>query len=111
MAWFQPFCRPSTKSLKRNKLNNHSRLSTLAAAKHDTIRAFVSQALDDNRVSDAQFKHITHEMKRYDQMKGTLRSKYPKKQSASPVPDIEKIKDEIREEFRKQIAATSAALN
>ena len=67
--------------------------------------------MDDNRVSDAEFKHITQEMKSYDQMKGTLRSKYAKKEAASPVQDVEKIKKEVWEEFRKKIAATSAALN
>ena len=51
------------------KVNKHSRLSDMTVAKHDTINAFVSQALDDNRVSGAEFKHITLEMKSYAQMK------------------------------------------
>ena len=39
----------ASKKLEK-KVNKHSRLSSLAAAKHNTIKTFVSQALDDNRV-------------------------------------------------------------
>ena len=75
------------------KVNKHSRLCSLA----------------DNKVSDSEFKHITHEMNNYADMKESLRLKFTKKPSDSP--DINKIRDEIRKEFRKKIAATSTALN
>ena len=84
------------------KVNKHNRLSSLAAAKHNTIKTFVSQALDDNKVSDSEIKHITREINNYAEMKESLRLKLAKKRSESPAPDINKIREEIREEFRKK---------
>ena len=43
------------------KVNKRSRIHVLAVVKHDSINSFVSQALDDNRVSDGEFKNITRE--------------------------------------------------
>ena len=42
------------KKLER-KINKHSRIHSLAIAKHDSINSSVSQALNDNRVSDTEF--------------------------------------------------------
>ena len=41
-------------------------------------------------------------MDNYAAMKESLRLKFAKKQADFPAPDLEKIKDEIREEFRKK---------
>ena len=51
------------------KVDKHSRLHSLAIAKHDTINSYVSQALNDNRVSDTEFQLITGEMQKYRQLK------------------------------------------
>ena len=40
----------------------------------DTINSSVSQALDDNKVSDNEFKLIVREMLKYRQLKEPLRS-------------------------------------
>jgi len=42
------------KKLER-KVNKHSRIHSLAIAKRDSINCSVSQALNDNRVSDTEF--------------------------------------------------------
>lgn len=77
-------------------------MHALAVAKHDSINISVSKALDDNKVSDTEFKHITHKMQECCQLKESLRSNFMKKKIDSPQPDLEKIKNDIREEFRKK---------
>ena len=83
------------KKLER-KVNKHSRIHSLAIAKHDSINSSVSQALNDNRVSDTEFQLITREMQKYRQLKETLRSNFAQKQTNSRQPDLEKIKNQIR---------------
>ena len=56
------------KKLER-KVNKHSRLHSLAVAKHYSINSSVSQALNDNNVSDTKFQLITREMQKYRQLK------------------------------------------
>ena len=91
------------KKLER-KVNKHSRIHALAVAKHDAINSSVSQALNDNHVSDTEFQMITREMHKYRQLKQNLRSHFAHKQTTSHQPgepDLKKIRNEIREEFRK----------
>ena len=89
------------KKLER-KVNKHSKIYALAVAKHDLINSSVSQALDDNKVSDKEFKLIAREMQKYRQVKESLRSNFAQKQTNSRQPDLEKIRNEVRQEFRKK---------
>ena len=92
------------KKLER-KVNKHSRIHALAVAKHDSINSSVSQALNDNHVSDTEFELITREMQKYRQLKPDFRSHFAQKPTTSRQSDeldLKKIKDEIREEFRKK---------
>jgi len=73
------------KNLDR-KVDKHSRLLSLATAKHDSINCCVLQAMNDNHISDKEFQLITREMQKYRQLKDTLRSYFVKKPSASPQP-------------------------
>ena len=103
------------KKLER-KVNKHSRIHALAVAKHDSINSYVSQALNDNHVSDTEFQPITREMHKYRQLKQNLRSHLAQKIKTSrqpDEPDLKKIKNEIGEEFRKKkkLAASSTNLN
>ena len=101
------------KKLER-KVNKHSRIHALAVAKHDLINSSVSQALNDNHVSDTEFQLITREMHKYCQLKQNLRSHFAQKQTTSrqpDEPDLKKIRNEIREEFRKKLVASSTNLN
>jgi len=95
------------KKLER-KVNKHSRIHSLAIAKRDSINCSVSQALNDNRVSDMEFQLITREMQKYRQLKETLRSNFARIQTNPIQPDIEKIRnqvrDQVREEYRKKLA-------
>ena len=79
------------KKLER-KVNKHSRIHSLAIAKRDSINCSVSQALNDNRVSDTEFQLITREMQKYRQLKETSRSNFAQIQTNPIQPDIEKNK-------------------
>jgi gas vesicle protein len=95
------------KKLER-KVDKHPRIHSLAIAKHDTMNSYVSQALNDNRVSDKEFQLITREMQKYRQLKETLRSNFAQKSQTNPIqPDIEKIRNQIRQEFRKKLESST----
>jgi len=99
------------KKLER-KVNKNSRIHALAVSKHDSINSSVPQALDNNLVSDTEFKLITREMQKYRQLKETLRSNFAQKNKQnSRQPDVEKIKKGIQEEFFKKLAQYSTNLN
>jgi len=89
------------------KVDKHSRLLSLATAKHDSINSIVSQAMNDNSVSDKEFQLITREMQKYRQLKGTLRSHFVTKNSSSLQPDIEKIREQVRQELTKKLVDSS----
>ena len=92
-----------SKKLER-KVDKHSRLLSLATAKHDSINCCVSQALNDNSVSDKEFELVTREMQKYRQLKEALRSKFVEKPAASPPQvDIEKIREQVRQELTKKL--------
>jgi len=92
------------------KVNKHSRIHCLTFAKHDSINSSVSKALND-RVSDTEFQLITCEMQKYRQLKETLRSNFAQKQTNPLQPDLEKLRNQIRQEFRKKLAEPSTNLN
>ena len=101
------------KKLER-KVNKHSRIHALAVAKHDSIDSSVSQALNDNHVSDTEFELIKREMHKYRQLKENLRSHFAQKQTTSrqpDEPDLKKIKNEIRQEILKKLTASRTNLN
>ena len=56
-----------------NKVNKHAHTSLLASFEHTAINALVSKALDNNRISDAEFKTIMHKMEKYRKNKEDLR--------------------------------------
>ena len=92
------------------KVNKHTKIQSLALLKHDTIRNLVSTALDNDKVTDAEFAQVAREIQTYHTMKGFLRTESAKKHIAmadnstqtEPV-DVEQIRNELREELRKKI--------
>ena len=90
----------SNKKLER-KVNKHTKIHAVALAKHDSINRFVSQALDDNNISDNEFKVVTHEMQKYRQLKESLRSNFASKQGKKQYEpavekyDLEKMRNDI----------------
>ena len=90
-----------------NKVNKHARTSLLASVEHTAINALVSKALDNNSISDAEFKIITREVEEYRKNKEGLQFA----NRPTGAADLEKIREEVRDEMRKKIAAAGAALS
>lgn len=86
------------------KINKHESIHALAVAKHSSIQNYVSEALNNNAVSDAEFKKITGEMASYNALKKEVRNSFNKKQKPAPDVNIEKIRNEIRGEVREEFS-------
>jgi len=89
------------------KVDKHSRLLSLATTKHESINCCVLQAINDNQISDKEFQLVKREMQKYRQLKETLRSHFVTKLSASPQPDIEKIREQVQQELTKKLVDSS----
>ena len=68
----------------------HSRIHALALAKRDSINISVSQELDDNEVSDAEFKLIRREMMKYGEFEESLRNPRSGRKQGVLQLDVEK---------------------
>ena len=95
-----------------SKIKKHREIVVLATAKRDTIRRIYSKALSDNQISDSEFQAIMAEFSQYNALKEAIRSKMAQNSS---LPDIEKIKknvrSEIEAEFQKKINTLVAGSN
>ena len=95
-----------------SKIKKHREIVALGIAKRDTICRLYSKALSDNRISDSEFQSIMAEFSQYNVLKEAVRSKITRNSS---VPDIEKIKKDVRSEvkaeFQKKINALDGGSN
>ncbi|KAL9955314.1 hypothetical protein ACROYT_G036621 [Oculina patagonica] len=96
------------------KIIKNNEITSLAVAKRETVNRLVSAALIDNKVDDKEFQIILDEYSRYMALKETVRMHLTKNLSqkkSSPQPDIEKLRQEIRQEeldrLKKRISAES----
>lgn len=101
------------------KLSKHREIVTLAIAKRETVDRLVSKALVDQKINDAEFQIILDEMTQYNALKEAVRLRLTRKPSQnvkdlSPKPDLEKIRQEIRNEEKqklKKILSAESKLN
>ncbi|KAJ7393121.1 hypothetical protein OS493_008420 [Desmophyllum pertusum] len=91
----------ATKKLEP-KISKHEKLYTLAVAKRDSISGLVSKALDDNKVTDDEFRIINSEISQYRGLKASVRIKF-KKPDSPHAPNLDKIRKEIRDEEREKL--------
>ena len=95
-----------------SKIKKHREIVVLATAKRDTVRRLYSKALSDNQISDGEFQSIMAEFSQYNTLKEAIRSKMAQNSS---LPDIEKIKKNVRSEieakFQKKINTLVAGSN
>ncbi|KAJ7358724.1 hypothetical protein OS493_022170 [Desmophyllum pertusum] len=100
----------ATKKLE-SKISKHEKIYTLAIAKRDSISGLVSKALDDNKVTDDEFKIINSEISKYRDLKASVRRNF-KQADSHREPDLEKIRKDIRceerEKLQKKIISLSA---
>ena len=55
-------------------MRKHDSIKVLADSKLNTINNHISKAIDDNCISDSEFKLITEEIEKYKSMKADIRS-------------------------------------
>ena len=91
----------ASKRLER-KVAKHEKIYTLAQAKRNSVNELVSQALADKQISDVEFRIITREVEKYHKLKAAIRSGGNKAVTQTQVPDIEKLKEELRKEVKKE---------
>ena len=95
----------ASKRLER-KVTKHEKIYTLAQAKRNSVNELVSKALADKQISDVEFRIITHEVEKYHELKAEIRSgvKAVTQEAATQTqgPDIEKLKEELRKEVKKE---------
>ena len=83
------------------KLIKHCKIMTLALSKCDTVNRILSKSLIDGKISDAEFQSILDEKESYRIQKEILRKgTLPKEKNKQSSPDIEKIRQEARQEER-----------
>ena len=94
-----------SKRLNR-KVTKHEKIYTLALAKRNSVNELVSKALTDKQISDVEFRIITREVERYHELKAEIRTGgrqsavTPDVATQTQAPDLEKLKEELREEVK-----------
>ena len=87
------------------KITKHEKTVSLAEAKHLSISRLISKALNDGSVSDQEFDMILREVEQYGSLKAQLRSEARIKPPSSEKVDVEAIKEEIKNEYRKKFGS------
>ena len=85
-------------------MTKHEKIYTLSQAKRNSVNELVSQAIADKQISDVEFRIITREVEKYHKLKAAIRSgvKAVTQKAATQRPDIEKLKEELRNEVKKE---------
>lgn len=87
------------------KVTKHEKIHSLAISKCTSIHDLVSNALNDNSITDREFQLISTELEQYFNLKESMRTKVPHKQPKQS-PDLnelgKKIPSEVREELQKR---------
>ena len=106
-----------SKRLER-KVAKHEKIYTLAQAKRSSVNELVSQALADKQISDIEFRIITREVEKYQELKTAIRAGSnqpavtPDVATQTQAPDLEKLKEELRKEvkleFQKKVSLLTA---
>ena len=92
-----------------SKIKKHQEIVTLAIAKRDTVDRLLSKVLADNQISDGEFQLLMAEFSQYNLLKEAVRAKLTRQNS---LPDVEKIKKDVRAEimaeYQKKINALAS---
>lgn len=86
------------------RINKHESIHSLAVAKHNSIRNYVSEALNNNIVSDSEFKKIIGEMDSYNALKKEMRDSFNKKVRAAQEVDMEKLRRDVEKNVRNELS-------
>ena len=87
-----------------SKAEKHENIKTIASTKLHTISSHISKALNDNKVTDEEFRLILEELEKYKVMMEEVRSKTKKKIATETEETlIERGRQEARESFWKLV--------
>ena len=93
----------ASKRLNR-KATKHEKIYTLAVAKRNSINEMISKALEDKSISDAEFRIISPEVEKYNELKAEIRAGMIKTTNdvatQTQEPDLEKLKSNLS--FKKR---------
>ena len=88
------------------KVTKHEKTVSLAESKHLSVSRLVSKALTDGSISDVEFTLILREIENYYSLKGQLRREVKIENiSSSEKVDIEALKNEIKNEYKKKLGS------
>lgn len=82
------------------KISKHEQTVALAEAKHNSNSRLVSKVLNDGLISEVEFKLILRKAERYQSLKNQIRNAPA---SRSKAHDVEALKEEIENEYRKKL--------
>ena len=90
-----------------SKVTKHEKTVSLAESKHLSVSRLVSKALTDGSITDVEFNLILREIDNYYSLKGQLRREVKKIEniSSSEKVDIEALKYEIKNEYKKKLGS------
>jgi len=95
-------CTIFTKKLTK-KITKHENTIQLAKSKEDSICDLVSKALSDNKIDEKEFEYIMSELKKYEKLKNDIRVKQNKVFLKNNVPDVQKLREELKKEIVDQL--------
>ena len=84
------------------KITKHEKTISLAESKHLSISRLISKALNNCLVSDQEFNLILREVEQYYSLKAQLRSIVRRE---GEKVDVEALKEEIKNEYRKKLGS------
>jgi len=95
------------------KAAKHEAIRVLASSKLNTIHSHVLKAMEDNLISEEEYKLILEEIEKYRVMKDEIRSKSVRMVEGSVSEDLKKElikegREKARAEFIKQLAASES---
>ena len=89
------------------KFTKHEKTVSLAESKHLSVSRLVSKTLTDGSISDVEFHLILREIDNYYSLKGQLRREMKKIENISSGEkiDVETLKNEIKNEYKKKLGS------
>ena len=93
------------------KKGKHDAIMLLAQSKLDSIADIISQAMQDEDISPAEFHKVLHESKKYRKLKADIRNRIKAKvkqiEKEQRVEILEQGRKDGKEDFLQQIANSS----
>ena len=88
-----------SKTLNKKITKHEKKTISIAETKHLSVSGLFSKAIENNSISDIEFNSILHEIEQY---KSPKRQLINKAKSSSEV-DVEAMREQIREYYRKKL--------